>query len=134
MRRSTQVAAPLLAATALSILFGCQKPEMQRCVDEQNHVVDDKFCANLPAGQQSAQQQRPDGHGGFFPILLPYRFYYGGWGGFSLGSTVGGGSYAPALGRSYATRSGVTTRGGFGSSFSESGSHGSFGAHGSAGE
>jgi hypothetical protein len=134
MKRSTQVAAPLLAATALSILTGCQKPEMQRCVDEQNHVVDDKLCANLPANQQGIQQQRPDGHGGFIPIFLPYRYYYGGWGGYGLGSVVGGGGYAPVTGRSYASRSGVTTRGGFGSSFSEGVSHSSSSAHGSAGE
>src|SRR5580698_9113763 len=130
MRRSTQVTAPLLAAAALSLLTGCQKPEMQRCVDEQNHVVDDKLCANLPANQQGIQQQRPDGHGGFIPIFLPYRYYYGGWGGYGLG----GGGYAPVTGRSYASRSGVTTRGGFGSSFSEGGSHSSSSAHGSAGE
>jgi hypothetical protein len=110
---------------------------MQRCVDEQNHVVDDKLCANLP-DQQGIQQQRPDGHGGFLPLFIPYRYYYGGWGGYGLGSVVGGGSYAPAAGRSYTTRSGVTTRGGFGSSFSEGGSHSSSGSssgHGSgAGE
>ncbi|HXC95842.1 MAG TPA: hypothetical protein VNU92_09070 [Edaphobacter sp.] len=132
MKRSTQVAAPLLAATALSILAGCRKPEMQRCVDEQNHVVDDNLCANQPVAQQ-----RPDGHGGFIPIILPYRYYYGGWGGYGFGSVVGGGSYAPAAGRSYTTRSGVTTRGGFGSSFSEGGSHSSSsgsGHGGSAGE
>ena len=135
MRRSNQVAAPLLAATALSILTGCQKPEMQRCVDEQNHVVDDKLCANLP-NQQNPQQQHPDGHGGFIPIIIPYRYYYGGWGGFGLGSVVGGGAYTPDPSRSYVNRSGVTTRGGFGRSFSEGGSHstssGESGAHGAS--
>jgi hypothetical protein len=131
MKRSSQVAAPLLAAAAFSLLTGCQKPEMQRCVDEQNHVVDDSLCANLP-NQQGTQQQRPDGHGGFLPIILPYRYYYGGWGGYGLGSVVGGGSYAPVAGRSYANRSGVTTRGGFGSSFRGGEGEGS-GGHGSAG-
>jgi hypothetical protein len=131
MRRSTQVTAPLLAAAAFSMLTGCQKPQMQRCVDEQNHVVDDHFCANLP-NQQGAQPQRPDGHGGFIPVFLPYRYYYGGWGGYGLGSTVGGGGYFPAAGRSYATRSGITTRGGFGSSFSEGGSHSSSSSSGSS--
>src|SRR5271154_2855728 len=118
MRRSTQVAAPLVAAAALSMLTGCRKPEMQRCVDEQNHVVDDKFCANLP-NQTDSQQQRPDGHGGFIPVIIPYRYYYGGWGGYGIGSVADGGGYTPAFGRTYATRSGITTRGGFGSSFSE---------------
>ena len=132
MRSSTQVAAPLLAAAALSMLTGCQKPQMQRCVDENNHVVDDSLCAN----QENAQQQRrPDGHGGFLPAYLLYRYYYGGWGGYGLGTVVGGGGYAPASGRSYVNRSGITTRGGFGSSFSEGGSHSSSSAHGaSAGE
>ena len=118
MKRSTQVTAPLLAAAALSLLTGCRRPEMQRCVDEQNHVVDDKLCANLP-NQQGVQQQRPDGHGGFLPIFIPYHYYYGGWGGYGLGSQAGGGSYSPTPGRSY------TSRGGFGSSFAEGGSHSS---------
>ncbi|WP_158793413.1 hypothetical protein [Granulicella sp. L60] len=130
MKRSTQVAAPLLAAAALAITIGCRQPDMQRCVDENNKVVDDSLCANLPPNQQGLQQQRPDGHGGFLPLFIPYRFYYGGWGGYGIGSTVGGGGYAPAFGRSYATRSGITTRGGFGSSFG-----GGEGGHGgSAGE
>jgi hypothetical protein len=123
MKRSAQVAAPLLAAAALALTTGCQKPEMQRCVDENNKVVDDKFCANLPT--QQGVQQRPDGHGGFIPIFLPYRYYYGGWGGYGLGSVVGGGGYSPVAGRSYANRSGITIRGGFGSSFAEGGSHSS---------
>ena len=133
MKRSSHVAAPLLATAALAITTGCRKPEMQRCVDENNKVVDDSLCANQPQGQA---QQRPDGHGGFFPIFIPYHYYYGGWGGYGLGSVVGGGSYAPAPGSSYTTRSGVTTRGGFGSSFSEGGSHGSSGSSsgGGAGE
>jgi hypothetical protein len=123
MRRSTQVAAPLLAATALSILTGCHR-EMQRCVDENNNVVDDSLCNNQP----NQPQQRPDGHGGFIPFF-PYHYYYGGWGGYAIGSQVGGGSYSPTPGRSY------TTRGGFGSSFAEGGSHSSSGGHGgSAGE
>ena len=112
------------------MLTGCRKPEMQRCVDENNHVVDDSLCANLPANQQSTQQG-PDRQG-FFPI--PYRYYYGGWGGYGLGTLVGGGGYTPVAGRSYANRSGVTIRGGFGSSFHGEGGEGS-GAHGgSAGE
>jgi hypothetical protein len=113
MKRSTQVTAPLLAAAALSLLTGCRRPEMQRCVDEHNNVVDDSFCKNQP----NQPQQRPDGHGGFLPLFIPYHYYYGGWGGYGIGSQVGGGSYSPTPGRSY------TTRGGFGSSFAEGGSH-----------
>ena len=122
MRRSAQVAAPLLALAAAAMLQGCSRPEMQRCVDENNKVVDDSLCNGQPR-----QEMRSDGHGGFFPYFIPYHFYYGGYGGYGLGSVVGGGTTTPATGRSYATRSGVTTRGGFGSSFS-GGSHGSGGA------
>jgi hypothetical protein len=121
MRRSTQVTAPLLAAAALSLLTGCRRPEMQRCVDEHNNVVDDSFCQN------QAQQQRPDGHGGFIYVPSPYRYYYGGWGGFDIGTQVGGGSFTPTPGASY------TTRGGFGSSFSDGGSHSSGSGSGSSG-
>jgi len=113
MKRSTQVAAPLLAAAALAITTGCNR-QMQRCVDENNKVVDDSFCQNQP----NQPQQRPDGHGGFV-TFFPYRSYYGGWGGYGIGTAAGGGSYSPAPGASY------VTRGGFGSSFAEGGSHSS---------
>jgi uncharacterized membrane protein YgcG len=123
MKRSTQVAAPLLAAAALSLLTGC-RPEMQRCVDENNHVVADSLCDNQP-------NQHPVAGTSAYPILLPFHYYYGGWGGYGIGSVVGGGSTTPSFGRSYATKSGRTIRGGFGSSFSEGGSYSSGeGSHG----
>jgi hypothetical protein len=115
MRRSSQVIAPLLASTAALILTGCG-PEMQRCVDQQNHVVDPSFCKNLPT-QQPAQQQ----NGPYFP--MPYHYYYGGGGGYGLGSSVYGGSNAPEAGHSYSLNGG-TSRGGFGSSFSGGGGEG----------
>ncbi len=112
MRKSRNVAAPLLAAAALTMMSGCHEPEMQRCVDENNHVVDDSFCANQPP---AAQNQNPNGTG-YFPHI--YRFYYGGWGGFGRGTVVGGGTYAPIQDHSYANSAGrVTIRGGFGSWF-----------------
>ena len=118
MKRSHQVSAPLLAAAALTLLNGCRQQQMKRCVDEQNHVVDEKFCQNLPNQQPLNHQQSMNPA---VPFLL-YHYYYGGSGGFGLGSTVYGGGYTPLPGASY------TTRGGFGSSFSsggESGGHGS---------
>ena len=118
-KRSSQVAVPLVAAAAVVLMSGCRKPEMQRCVDENNHVVDESLCANQPQ-----QQRRSDGHGGFFFLPIPYRSYYGGMGGFDRGSSVSGGSYMPLPGRSYST-----TRGGFGRFFSEGG-----GGHAGAGE
>jgi len=123
MKRSTQVAAPLLAATALSLLTGCNR-QMQRCVDENNNVVDDHFCKDQP----NQPQQRPDGHGGFIFVPLPYRFYYGGYGNYDLGTRATGGSFTPSSGVSY------TTRGGFGSSFaSHSSGSGEGGGHGGSG-
>ena len=117
MRRSTQVLAPLLASTAALLLTGCG-PEMQRCVDQQNHVVDTSFCKNLPT-QQPGQQQQSGGVSPIVPLLL-YHYYYGGGGGYGIGSSVYGGSYAPASGHSYSLTSG-TSRGGFGHSFSSGG-------------
>jgi hypothetical protein len=102
MKRSIQVSAPLLAATALALLTGCRKPQMQRCVDEQNRVVPDTYCQN--------PQQTRNATGGYVPM---YRYYYGGSGGFGIGTPVTGGSYTAVSGASYATS---TSRGGFGSS------------------
>ena len=120
MKRSLHVTAPLLTAAALSLLTGCRRPEMQRCVDEQNRVVDDSLCKNLPN-----QQQFNNGyHGGYMPIF-PYHYYYGGIGGYGLGSVVSGGSSTPIAGHSYASS---TTRGGFGST------HGGGSGEGGGGE
>lgn len=124
MRRSGFVFAPLLASAAVALLSGCHKTEMERCVDEQNHVVDPKFCQNLPANGTQTVVGQPTTTGG---VYIPhfYRYYYGGAGSYALGSTVTGGSYSPASGHSYSTTTG-TSRGGFGSSFSShsSGGHG----------
>jgi hypothetical protein len=114
MKRSSHVAAPLLASAALSMLTACRQPQMQRCVDEHNVVVDDSLCNNQP-GQQNDNYYHPGGV--IFPS--PYRWYYGGYGGYGLGSTVGGGGYAPVGGASYSTS---TTRGGFGSTHASGGS------------
>lgn len=113
-RRSLSVAAPLLAATALTITTGCKHQEMQRCVDEKGNVVADNLCS----GQvQQRVEQRPDGHGGFFPYYFPmYRYYYGGTGGYNIGDRVYGGGYTAVPGHSYSSPS--VSRGGFGSHFS----------------
>jgi hypothetical protein len=123
MKRSTQVTAPLLAAAALTILSGCRKPEMQRCVDENNKVVDETLCKNAPNLQGNGTRSGGGGYGGGMGFY-PYRYYYGGGGGWGLGSPVYGGSTTPLAGHSYSSS---TTRGGFGSTHggsSEGGGHG----------
>ena len=123
-RRSTKVAAPLLAAAALALTTACRpKPEMQRCVDEQNHVVADNLCQGLPPAGAAA----PPVSMGY----IPYRYYYGGGGGYGLGSPVFGGGYIPSTGHTYSSASGRSTfvpsgtvRGGFGSSHAGGGGEG----------
>lgn len=136
MRRSKEVAAPLLASTALALLSGCHQPEMQRCVDENNKVVDDKLCANQPADAAQQRQlqdqqnlQRQHNGLGILPYVVLYHYYYGGSGGRGIGSVVTGGTNTPLAGHSYSS----TSRGGFGRSFSSGGTHGggeSSGGHG----
>ena len=116
MKRSHSVSAPLLATAALAITGCHHHPEMQRCIDEQNRVVDPSFCANLP--------QQYNGMG-YQPGFFPYRYYYGGGGGYGFGTVVYGGGYAPVTGHSYSGTTGVsssTSRGGFGSTHGGSGS------------
>lgn len=120
MRRSSQVAAPLLASLAMSLLSACRSgPEMQRCVDENNRVVDPAACTT----------GRSYGGGGGGGGGHMYRYYYGGRGSYSPGTVVTDGSYAPSSGHSYSTTSG-TARGGFGGSFSSGGHGGEGGGHG----
>ena len=125
MRLSAQVFAPILASLAVALTAGCHHDDPQRCVDEQNHVVDPKFCADLPPNSTQTTS------GSYYASRPPYsgqhhyRHYYGGVGPMILGSMVSGGSYTPAPGRSYSYSAG-TSRGGFGRSFSSS-SHGSSG-------
>ena len=135
MRRTTRsIVTPLLTAAAVSILTGCRPKQMQRCVDEHDNVVDDKLCDAQPGGAQTVVRQRPDGHGGFVPIIIPmYRNYYGGAGSYGVGSHVYGGAYQPQQDQNYRTSSGGgyhggggffhgITRGGFGSHFGGGGS------------
>jgi hypothetical protein len=91
MRRSAQIAAPLLAAAALTFTTGCHKAEMQRCVDEQNMVVDDDLCHAI--GEERVYNSR---------VQPPnYRYYYGGTGSTESGTTATGGSFEPDTGHTY---------------------------------
>jgi hypothetical protein len=103
---------------------GCRKPEMQRCVDESNRVVDDSLCAGLPPVQGGNPQYPNMGGQGYVPYRPLYRYYYGGWGGYTPGTVIGGGSLTPLEGHGYVSSRGVrtgTVRGGFGHGFSSLG-------------
>jgi hypothetical protein len=75
---------PLLAAAAIALMVGCRKPEMQRCVDQQNVVVDDDLCHAL--GEQRILGKKPADRSS-------YRYYYGGTGSTEPGTVATGGSF-----------------------------------------
>lgn len=106
MKRTAKLTAPLLAAAALAITTGCRRPEMQRCVDKENTVVDNDLCS--AQGEQRILGERPATAG-------QYRYYYGGSGSMESGTLATGGSFVPIEGHSYATTS--TKRRGFGQSW-----------------
>lgn len=114
MRRSSYVVAPILASAAAVMLSGC-KPDMQRCVDENNRVMDPSYCSTL---QRGSTQTTVGPSGG----AHSYRWYYGGGGSYVPGTAATEGSYVPEEGHSYSTTNG-TARGGFGSGFSGDGAH-----------
>jgi hypothetical protein len=109
MRRSAKVVAPLLAASAVTFLPGCQKVEMRRCVDMQNMVVANELCSSSGEQRILGQQPRPAG---------TFRYYYGGECTHESGTTATGGSFLPLAGHSYeAGPKRATRRGGFGNAW-----------------
>jgi hypothetical protein len=108
VKRSAQVAAPLLAAAALTFASGCRKPEMQRCIDDQNTVVDDDLCHAIGEQRVLGSRVQPPN----------YRYYYGGTGSTEPGTKVADGSFEPDPTHTYkVANSPVTRRGGFGSTY-----------------
>jgi hypothetical protein len=87
------LAAPLLAVAVLSFTTGCHKPEMQRCVDQQNTVVDDDLCHSN--GEQRVLGRQPTASSSF-------RYYYGGTGSTAAGTQATGGSFMRRRDHTYA--------------------------------
>ena len=114
MKKSNSVQITLLAATAL-ISTGCSRNQLQRCVDPNGIVVDDRRCdeGHAPYGG--------GGSGGAYPY---YRWYYGGRG-YSPGEVAGEGSFEPAANvpvvRASSPEGISIIRGGFGHGFGEAG-------------
>lgn len=125
MKSSQLVRLTLLSALALGVTGCADKQEVQRCVDQNNTLVDEQECER--ANQLKAQYQYHP------PSPLPYWWYYhwvfGGRGGYSRGSVIYGGSMRPSTGFVSvrgsvvqsnggvmpSSRFGSTSRGGFGS-------------------
>jgi len=112
MKKSASVPLTILASVAALATAGCsRRTEMQRCVDQQQRVVDDRLC-------DQQQRARP-----YYGPYVPYHWWYGGASGGRFGDTVVGGAGTPTRGFS-AVRAGEggsgahggTSRGGFGSS------------------
>jgi hypothetical protein len=94
MKQTTlKVAAPVLAAVAITLMAGCRKPEMQRCVDQQNVVVDDDLCHAM--GEQRILGKKPEARSS-------YRYYYGGTGSTEPGTVATGGSFLRERDHTYA--------------------------------
>jgi hypothetical protein len=95
MKKSSIVQLGLTSAMAAALL-GCGRREVANCVDESDHVVDDKYCDEMDRSHSA----------GVYPVVIPYRWYYGGMG-LMPGMRASGGSYTPSPGL-------ATVRGGFG--------------------
>jgi hypothetical protein len=84
MKRFSRIPIPLFASVILAFATGCRKPEMQRCVDQQNVVVDDDLCH--ATGEQRILGKKPEDRSTF-------RYYYGGTGSTEPGTVATGGSF-----------------------------------------
>lgn len=93
MKRSLKLTAIPFACAILAFASGCRKPEMQRCVDQQNVVVDDDLCH--ATGEQRILGEKP-------AARSSYRYYYGGTGSTEPGTVVTGGSFMRERDRTYA--------------------------------
>lgn len=93
MKRSARITTILFAFVILAAATGCRKPEMQRCVDQQNIVVDDDLCH--ATGEQRILGKKPEARS-------TYRYYYGGTGSPEPGTVATGGSFMRERSHTYA--------------------------------
>lgn len=107
MKKSSSVTLTLLAAVAALATTGCTKKETRNCIDQNNRIIEDRYCEQQPVT-------------GYYGGSYPYYWRYGGSSGGHIGDLVFGGSSTPTPGRTAV--SGSVSRGGFGSSAGEAGS------------
>jgi hypothetical protein len=93
MKSFARIAPTLFVSVSLVFVIGCRKPEMQRCVDQQNVVVDDDLCHAM--GEQRILGKKPEPR-------ASYRYYYGGTGSTEPGTVATGGSFMRERDHTYA--------------------------------
>lgn len=130
MKSSQLVRLTLLSALALTVTGCADKQQVQRCVDQNNAVIDEQECEK--ANQLKAQYQFNP------PSPIPYWWYYhwifGGNGGYVRGSIIYGGSIRPSVGYVSVRGSAIQSNGGVMPSSRFGGmSRGGFGSTGSGG-
>lgn len=104
MKKSAKVTVAFLSSLAAAVLQGCGDDgdwvEAKRCVNNDNVVVEDRWCADTGGST---------GHPG-----VGYHAYYYGGRGYYPGDIASGGGRVPQGGVSYRSASSIP-RGGFGS-------------------
>jgi hypothetical protein len=128
MKKSSYISLTLWASAA-ALFTGCSRQyQVKRCVDPDGFAVTEDKCIE--------EDRNPYPYG-----PRPYRWNYGGSGGYNYGDRIFGGSSTPVEGEDSVSAhdaasatgarggSGTVSRGGFGSSFGGEGGHGS-GGHG----
>lgn len=127
--KSKIVGLTLLSSLALGIA-GCDDPkqEVQRCVDQNNVVIDEQQC-------ETADHLKAQYANGQVPTPIPYWWYYhwifGGNGGYTRGSVIYGGSMRPSIGFTSVRSTVIVNNGGRMPSASSGISRGGFGSIGS---
>lgn len=93
MTRPLLLAALFLIVTPVLIATGCNiEPEMQRCVDYRDTVVEYSACQGGPQYVKVPGNINP---------MPRFRFYYGGFGSGEIGSQAWGGAEKPLSGHVY---------------------------------
>jgi hypothetical protein len=93
MKRLLHLSSLFLLAVPVSVATGCNvEPEMRRCVDFRDHVLNYHDCERPVSAVRVAGSLNP---------LPSHRWYFGGYGGAELGASAWGGSDTALRGHAY---------------------------------
>ncbi len=93
MKRILQLSSLCLLTIPVCVATGCNvQPEMQRCIDFRDHVLDYHEC------ERPVSEVRVPGS---INPLPSHRWYFGGYGGTELGASAWGGSDTALHGHAY---------------------------------